>query len=636
MLQKKMPIARKALTTFVALSMVCNLFYTSPALAEEVVEDEPVVVEAEQATEEATDAPDEAAEAVPTEEEVVSDPAATEDEQPVEDEATETELSAPVEDSLDETLVADLSDEAAEEEAALGNADMADVAIELTEDSEEEEPVIEEVVEDEEEALEVEGDEESLESEAGTVTYNVTDSTFGANGKDTKADNAAINKATAKAKGNGGTVYIPSGTYYLDGAIAMYSGVTLKCAKDAKIIARFGKNSMVSVRHYNASGSLCPMEKDCTHGGYSQFKDITIEGGVWDRDPNKKFVGYNNSVFTIRHGQNLTIRNMTVMHSTNHTVNVSACKNVLIDNVTFKDNYKYTGKDPDFWLEIEYGNEWRFKTIEAVHTDFASPSGEVACYPFDNTPATDVTVKNCTFTNVYAGVGSHHISTKETMERITVDNCKFSGLVGACVNFFDAKDCSFTNSSASDAYYLVNISRSNDCKVINNKLSKSGDYGVRIEDSNGITVKDNNLYKAGAAGVRVSGKSTATVTGNTIKSAGTFGINTVTGAVVTCENNEITSPTKAGFVCEGATVKARKNKISGGETSISILDGSKGCVFESNTVTAPTGNAVYISASTGTSLKKNVISKAGKYGVFLTDKGTANIIGNEKIGRAHV
>ena len=220
--------------------------------------------------------------------------------------------------------------------------------------------------------------------------YDVT--TFGANGEDEENDKQAIQASLDKAKetNNDIIVYVPEGTYYIDGQLKIYSNTTLSLNENAVIVHSTGKGQMLITGHLNSDGTDCSGAK-CTHGGYTQWENITIEGGTWNCN-NKGNLNYN--CFFTPHGQGLTIRNATFINSAGHTLNVSDSQDILIENVTIKDQVSSEPKKAD-------------NKNEVIHLDAATEGGEPQAYPIDNTPNKNVIIQNCTFENVLCGIGAH-------------------------------------------------------------------------------------------------------------------------------------------------------------------------------------------------------------------------------------
>ena len=144
-----------------------------------------------------------------------------------------------------------------------------------------------------------------LAAGAGAATYDVTD--FGANGSDEESDFLGVQLALEKAKGatEAVTIVVPAGTYRLDHALHIYSNTRLTLQDGARFV-RSGNTDqlMLLARHLNADGSDCPGDETCTHAGYSQYSNITIDGGIWDAASGTDEV---TGIMRLSHGSGLRI-----------------------------------------------------------------------------------------------------------------------------------------------------------------------------------------------------------------------------------------------------------------------------------------------------------------------------------------
>ena len=231
-------------------------------------------------------------------------------------------------------------------------------------------------------------------SEEPTI-FNVLD--FGAIPNDEEDDTTAIQTALNKAKDEliNNTnkeiqVFIPEGTFHINSTLQIFSNTKLLLDDNAIIVNQSKTEVMLAAYHLNESGNLCT-SSSCTHGQYSQWKNITIEGGTWNANNDASGM---HGALRFRHGEGLTIKNTIIMNSSGHTINPSASKTVLIDNVTIKDQISTDEK-------VDFANE-------VIHLD-SSANGETSSYPVDGTPMEDVTIQNCTFENVLTAIGCHSI-----------------------------------------------------------------------------------------------------------------------------------------------------------------------------------------------------------------------------------
>ena len=231
-------------------------------------------------------------------------------------------------------------------------------------------------------------------SEEG-LNFSVVD--FGANGNDEEDDTTSIQNALNKAKEEivNGTnreieVDIPEGTYYISVPLKIFSNTKLVLNENTTIFNKNGNDVMLASYHINDSGNICS-GSNCTHGGYIQWHNIRVEGGTWNCNNNSEAM---HGAFRFRHGEGLTIKNLTLLNSSGHTINPSASKTVLIDGVTIKDQISTSEK-------LDFANE-------VIHLD-SSANGETTSYPVDGTPMEDVIIQNCTFENVLTAIGCHTI-----------------------------------------------------------------------------------------------------------------------------------------------------------------------------------------------------------------------------------
>lgn len=278
--------------------------------------------------------------------------------------------------------------------------------------------------------------------EAGTLEYNVSDEKFGANGTDSEDDTNGIQLALDKAKyelinatNNKIEVYIPAGTYYVSERLNIYSNTRLVLDDDAVIISNIKKSAMLIARHLDVNGEICS-GSSCNHEGYTQWQNISLEGGTWNFN-NDGSSNPNGLIFA--HGENLTVKNTTLINSAGHALNPSCSKDVIIENVTIKDQISSETADPAKPDNIN----------EVIHLDSAS-TGEPGNYPLDGTPVKNVQIQNCIFENVLCGIGSHSDYTDENYmgDGIVIKNNTFNNVACYGVNLFAHKNVEIYNNVA--------------------------------------------------------------------------------------------------------------------------------------------------------------------------------------------
>lgn len=482
---------------------------------------------------------------------------------------------------------------------------------------------------------------------AATATETRTEyhvSEFGAYPNDDEDDSANIQQALNMAIGRDETitVLLDSGTYRINANLRLYSNTHMILKKDTLMSCVKLDGVMASEAHLHENGKLCSeSEKMCKHGGHTRFDNITIEGGIWDQ--NKPDGSGDCKIFSFCHGRGVTLRNMTCLHCTNHFINMSATSDSLVENVTFKDAVCYTGDSNSFWMDeipTKSGEDrvWREKTyiryacIEALHLDYATKEAEMGLFPQDGTPCERITVRNCTFDNVFAGVGTHHTVTGQRGNNIVVEGCKF-----------DLQDLSVLKSSKKDNMKLGDIAQAcvnfysfddsvvRDCEVYdfsdapNTRTPKF----LRLRDSNAETC-DNEIYGT-FRGVDVS-YSTVEMNGDLIDS--TDAVKTEYGVMVkeksegtlndvtirNTSNNSVYSQGGCPLTCSGCTFE------NAGKYGICLSDGTG--TFTNNNVINSANNGIMILRAKAT-VSDNTVTNAGGHGIMLNDSQTGcEVTGN--------
>lgn len=434
--------------------------------------------------------------------------------------------------------------------------------------------------------------------------YNIVD--YGANGRDNKSDSDAIrailnlNKnKNINDKSNTIVVIIPAGTYYLDRVLEIYSNTIIRADKNAKIIRRKANSKMLLGRGRN-NGLV---------GGYNCFKNITIEGGIWDGDDLKG--KHHDGLALFRHGQNMTFRNMTFIHCADHFLNISASKNVLIEGVTFKNAVEYTGTDKKFWINKTKAT--RFNGIEAIHMDTAASPGESSALPLDNTAAANITVRNCTFDKVYSGVGNHNIKKGRPTKNVVIENNTFKNLLHAPVIAWGFENLTVRNNTAINVNAFLEANDSTG-KIVNNSVKgKASRFvkGTKLKDISRIQLYDgssftisNNVIEGG----RVSGIALFIGAGKTKKCTATISNNTINGVA----NNGI-------YAKEAKNTKIINNKVTNSNNHGIIVRDSRKTTVKNNTVTKSGNCGIYIDACKTANVEANVIKKSKSSGLVVSN-----------------
>lgn len=364
--------------------------------------------------------------------------------------------------------------------------------------------------------------------------YDVTE--FGANGSDTADDASAIRKALNKAKNTTIpiTIYIPAGTYYIGSTLYIYSNTTLKLDAAATLI-RTGGNSMISGRHLASDGTICSVNASCPHGGYTQLQNITIDGGTWNFNDLNETSG--SCIVLLRHGSGLTLQNMTVKNNYAHVFNLSASQNVTVRNVAFMNTYApVAGKWTSSYLSSR-------SYLEALHLDFANASCEATGYPLDNTAPKNVLVENCSFTNMFSGIGTHHTVSAHA-QNITIRGCTFRNIIsGSAIRCQSYDNVLIENNVCTPTTTaLVYLSRCVGATVRNNSVDQSVGHGVYAENSSGVNILSNTISNTGSNGITLKGITTSLINKNIINYASSAAISVASSTGISVTQNTLYYP----------------------------------------------------------------------------------------------
>ena len=433
-------------------------------------------------------------------------------------------------------------------EAALAT----ETASESTETEAAETEIVETAAADTEAAETEAAETEAAETEAELLmagnSISVTED-FGAAGDGVTDDTLAFQRALRSVAGAKSmvTIKVPAGTYIISNYLPIYSYTCLSLDENAVIRAEnFNSGTLLGAFHVHTDGSSCDgdgvNDPGCNIGGYDQIQHVIIEGGCWDRNITGSDPG---AIFRLVHGNDITIRNTTLMHASDHFINISGSKNVTVKNVTFRD-FVYD------YIDRTYVNRNRAYQNECVHTDALQPISEAYSYPRDGTAARDVNVTDCSFINVSDGVGTHYFNTESTTisrsQNIKVTGCTFTNLSGRAVDAYSTDQITVKNCTATDCASFV-VAREatgtisgntiNSTKVHTAHNSWDEGQGIIILDcSRGFTVSDNAVYNTASHGIWVARvkiseadphTSYAKISGNTVYGTRTEGGLTTTG-----------------------------------------------------------------------------------------------------------
>ena len=446
----------------------------------------------------------------------------------------------------------------------------------------------------------------------GTVRYVVTDEQFGANGSDQAIDGKAIQKALDMAKTANGPieVYIPDGTYLVDGSLSLqiYSNTTLTLSSGATIRQTTQGATMLQNGSINATANP---------GNYDRSQNITIRGGTWDgnADGSKEA-----NIIFIKHARNIHISNVTIKNCCGtHHIELAAVSNASVKNCTIRDFVKLNSLDysainsPD--SDANPGTREASITSEAIQLDFAgSENGNVD--PFDGTVCSNIEISGNTFRNVLSGVGNHHSG--QSNNNLTIKNNTFANLMNTCVNLYKTEDVTVEGNTAENVRRFVFLyqTKPNNRILSNNLTGNFGTFPIdimntyemvadgNIIDGSGyemgihatysiVTISNNTVRNSTRYGILVENEAEGSVSGNEISDAGAMGILVSNGSKVDIANNTVTGVTEDG-------IQMQKNS-SGGITG--------------NTVDAACNRGIVLIDSNG-DIRDNTVLHSLKYNIL--------------------
>lgn len=242
---------------------------------------------------------------------------------------------------------------------------------------------------------------------------------FGARGDGVNEDASKIQAALLHAHANGGaTIRVPKGIYKLSSTLHMGRNTTL-----------LSEAGVVYKRDHK--GSLLDNGLGVTHNtkGYDGNGNINIDGGIWEGNSIEHYCAFN--FLSLGNAEGVSIKNAFFLDGVRaHAMDISACRNVSIENCMFLGFSKSLGLEDD-----HLGADRAY--AEAIQLDQNIP-GSFGFGALDRTMCEHVTVRNCRFSSNPAqtdprfaswgvGIGSHGAVHDRYIKQITVESCTFDG-----------------------------------------------------------------------------------------------------------------------------------------------------------------------------------------------------------------
>lgn len=463
--------------------------------------------------------------------------------------------------------------------------------------------------------------------------------------------NSALKTGSRLGKGQTLKVIVAKGTYKTDKKLHIWSNTTIE-AGGATIIYTGGDTGiMLSGVHRDPDGSECygTGNSKCKVGGHNQVQNVTINGGVWDRNSASTC---DSGVLALIHGDNITIKNATFQNSTNHLTNLSGSSNVTITGCVFRNNVRYTGTDKGFWGSTNRKDaaavKKRLASLEAVHLDYVNKNGENGKYPLDGTPAENVTISNCTFYNVAAGAGTHNRSSGKRGSNIKIVNCSFGKVWGRLANFTSFDNCTLSSckKEITDTAALCGIEDSTGAVVSGVKLNgMDGDVtppvyiiGSKKVKLSGVTIYGSTNWGSKAQSlIYIDGGSSVGASGIRLYSGnkGQNSISVVKSVLKLKNNSEIDNAQKNAVFISKGKLTLDKVTIKSAKVNGVYAENAKLLTVTNSKIDKSKGNGIYASACSGITLLTNKITSSSIHGIGLENCSGVNIKKKNTVASSH-
>lgn len=305
---------------------------------------------------------------------------------------------------------------------------------------------------------------------AGATAYDETIS----NGSFADFQQALLN---AKEKGTSNHIYKIHITKDLriNQSVGIYSNTMIFVDKNVKIIRNLPAGDGGTTFRIGKPGSSA--------SGY-YYKNITIQGGIWDGNVRSKDTGF--CTFKVNHSQNVKFLNMTIQNDLEgHMIEAGAVNGLTVSRVNFKNHKCYfkAHKNKNDYYEHE----------EALQLD-VNLYETTAIGNYDKYQNKNVTVDRCNFINLGRGIGSHN----------SIDGCYFTNM-------------KFTNNTFKNIKsYAIGAINYRNSKIQNNKILNCGS-GILFVNSKPNYTGYTGTYVVSNWKLKVNtSKDNSIISGNTI------------------------------------------------------------------------------------------------------------------------
>lgn len=431
----------------------------------------------------------------------------------------------------------------------------------------------------------------------------------------------------AKNDQTGATLYeitLPQGTYELDTLLKVFSYTTIKM--EGCTLVRDEDKSMLRIGY-----------EDTKYKEYNGIHDVTIIGGCFDG--NGENLLCTASMIRMGHGANITFRNVTFKNAyKSHHVEFAGCRDVLIENCTFK-GYYTNKKD----VTNSANNE-------ALQFDVLHTADHFPKYPvLDDTPCKNITVTGCTFTDLQRGLGTHSAVAGSYFTNMKFTNNTFTNVKGYAIIATNFKSSEISgnvieNCGAGILFRSMVQGNKNFYTPLSGKFTIDNDADSVISN-NKIQISDHK-YKVTAYGISLYGEKLTKKKEDAPKGDYTLSGVTVSNNTITMNNSGYgiwLQGTKKNTVTKNKVTMDIKASVSGkGNSDCIRLVSSKNIKIDGNTLNQKKNNkktasacGIILMGGSSATITKNKISNSPKDGIFLNQKSQATIKNNtiKKTGR---
>lgn len=220
-------------------------------------------------------------------------------------------------------------------------------------------------------------------------------------------------------KAKKGTLVLKKGTYYITNTIQVPSNVTIIFEKGVKLV----KSNKTGTKKMKAATAIFHLikpsnrEKKNVYGGHNGERNIHFVG-KGNVTVDLKYLKANIGI-VMGHNSNVTVSNMKFKNvNTGHFIEMDACSDVSITGCSFSN--------------VKVGSDYVKEAINIDTPDLETKGFNNAWSKHDKTPNENVTIANCSFTNLGRAIGTHKYSANDSQQiyhnNINILNCNIKNM----------------------------------------------------------------------------------------------------------------------------------------------------------------------------------------------------------------